>query len=410
MPTKDDVYGKQWIHVKQGGTILRWLTKPVHLAVGAVAIMGLAGTGRRRGRSDQTLDESEQKVPPTRHSGLPNEAIWAAVLAVAAAALAVVSFTRPLMIVGEAGERYSQRITFDYSADTPPNAVYPDGKVHWGDPVYTQLIHKVNLRANYQLNGSASETQGLLTMRSEMRAANGWHRNLSSVPEQFKGNSAQAQMELNLDALRQTVEQVEKAAGVRMGEVTIVVTADVHADSTVEGDRVKPTQSVPVEFTLGTGQLILAKKDASAATDSGKVKDARPHANTISFVGRAVPVLWCRIAVFPLGLASLVALAMLMVAVRRRRGPVNGELTHRYRARLVHVNSFDPQQPAIDLASADDFFRVADQTEAAVLYTHESVRDVYVVVSGAVRYRYTVATTEMTADDYLERLEPHAMI
>jgi hypothetical protein len=178
----------------------------------------------------------------------------------------------------------------------------------------------------------------------------------------------------------------------------------------VDGDRVKPTQTAPVEFTLGSGQLTLARKDASATTDSGKLKEARPHANTISFLGRAVPVLWCRLAVFPLGLASLVALAMMIVAVRRRRGPVSGELNHRYRARLVHVNSFDSQQPAIDLVSADDFFRVADQTEAAVLYTHESGRDVYMVVSGAVRYRYSVATSEMTADDYLERLEPHAMI
>jgi hypothetical protein len=82
-------------------------------------------------------------------------AVLAGLVAVVFGALAAVAFTRPAQKTAKVNVPYSQQVSFGYRGTAPAGPVYPGGIVHTGDPVFLQLVHQLQVQADYRLVASA---------------------------------------------------------------------------------------------------------------------------------------------------------------------------------------------------------------------------------------------------------------
>ena len=75
---------------------------------------------------------------------------------------------------------YRQTATIGYSGAAPRGAVYPDGHLHTGDPMFTKMIHRatVDLHFAFASNGIAHSVRGTSEVVADVSSTTGWHREL----------------------------------------------------------------------------------------------------------------------------------------------------------------------------------------------------------------------------------------
>ncbi len=100
-------------------------------------------------------------------------------VAVLAALLAVSAFTRPLVRTEVVEEAYVHQGAIDYSARVARNAVYPDGEVATGQPVFLRLVRRLRLDFHYRLDSPVPvSARGRIALDARLADGRGWSRTL----------------------------------------------------------------------------------------------------------------------------------------------------------------------------------------------------------------------------------------
>ena len=232
-PDRSELLGKLWFRVPHGGVLLGTLHTPYFAAalVGCLGVLTLVGAGeerrrRRRRRSGATSAGHRPAMPvtPRDHTSAPPLSggvvlAGAAVAAVLFLGLCLVAFTRPASRPVAKSIRYVQEVGFGYRAGAPAGLVYPDGIVRTGDPIFTQLVHRVSFEVAYHFSTTAPHRlAGPEQIALELLGPGGWSRSLPlASPTRFTGDRATARVNLELARVQQLMDQLGRQIGTPSG-------------------------------------------------------------------------------------------------------------------------------------------------------------------------------------------------
>ena len=180
---------------------------------------------------------------------------------------------------------------FDYGAQLPPNVVYEDRQLRFGDPVFLGVIDTIDLTVDWSVpRGDVDVSGGRLAVTTLLRSEAGWTRVLERVPEvDVEGLRASSTVRLDFPAAIELARRVDEVAGVsRPVRLEVLV-------ETLLDDAVAPTggvggTSTPVDgyswatlsFTLDERVIRLADLPVAAPR-----RDDDPLAGIIPGTGSA---------------------------------------------------------------------------------------------------------------------------
>jgi signal peptidase I len=178
LPTQADIIGKAWIHLSGVGKVFGYLRIPWILSIlvaciGAVFLFTVLPTSSgTRARRNRQARKGRQPPMKTFLEKWDDYLFVLAVIAVAAGVLCVAAFTHPLTLTLLRDIHYEQKGAFSYSAPGSDKLnVYDPTGLQTGEPVFHQLISKVNFQFNYQIvSDDTINAQG--TLRTSRRSSN----------------------------------------------------------------------------------------------------------------------------------------------------------------------------------------------------------------------------------------------
>lgn len=105
---------------------------------------------------------------------------------------------------------------FDYGAQLPPNVVYEDRQLRFGDPVFLGVVDSVDLTVDWSVpRGDVVVSGGRMAVTTMLRSEAGWTRVIERVPEvDVEGLRASSAVRLDFPAAIALARRVDEAAGV----------------------------------------------------------------------------------------------------------------------------------------------------------------------------------------------------
>lgn len=418
-PTRSAIVGKLWLHLPDGG---KWLSA-LHTPVTAGILMGLLGLVLVLGTGEKQRRRRRRKRPgpgPAGPGGAPVSAMGKRVagavdrralliaagvsgaVALVALGIALLAFAKPARKPSPQGLPYTQSLRFGYHATTRPGAVYPSGVVTTGDPIFVQLVHRLDLSANYQLaSASLPLVRGTEHLSLTLSGPTGWSRTLALTPTQpFTGDHFTAHAVLNLPALLGLLSQVGSETGIAASDYTAVVTAKVKVHGLLGDQPLKTAFAPPVTFQLGALQMQPGNGSAGTGgtpasfdhTQPGAISTGATVPNTLSVAGMSVGIGALR---FLAPLAVLIALsgglALLTVAARTPAFGEAARIRSKYGHMIVPITAgHDLGWPAIDVGSMKALAQLAQASGQLILHNHDDETDTYLVNDEGTVYRYQV--------------------
>lgn len=404
-PERDELIGRLWLRVPRGGAVLGLLHTPVvaGLLCGIVALLVVWPTRRRRRR--------RRGAPPMSRPASPNAQLLlggCAALAAACLILGVVAWLHSASHPVAAKVGYTQKVRFAYRADAPAGAVYPDGAVRTGDPIFVRLVRQVRVKVAYRLTSAApGELTGTQAILLRLSSPTGWSRTISlqdATP--FRGAAAESWVTLDLDRLQALIRRVEAQTGAPSGAAfTVDVLPRVHIRGTLAGQALSDRFAPALTFQLDPLQLRVGNGSATAGS-AAAATGALPAAFTPSRAGSVAGVaqtpghltlgrLSLRVStarwVALLGLLLAGAVAMIAtVHERRRPTDLSAQIHARYKHLIVPIASImiNPDQPIVDVMSIDALAQVAERCERVILHHHRIGAESYLVDDEGTLYRY----------------------
>jgi signal peptidase I len=413
-PTRALLIGRMWLHITHGGTVLDWLHKPwvAALLTGGVAMMLLLGGDqerRRRRRRRHGQKQAGASHPVGAPSYMLNRTLLVVSVVCAAlfAALGVVAFLRDTTGSRSVSTRYTQQLSFSYRGPAQQGSVYPSGEVTTGDPVYLQLVHRLNVTAAYEFRTTGTpQLHGTVRIHGTLSNSSGWSRGLWLSPRAtFSGVHGSATARLDLSRLQALTNRVSSQIGTAGdGAYTLAMVPEVKLSGTVGGKPLTTTYSAPLDLTLGAAALASGTSAiASSASSSGAGATSEQSGLVHSAPGAllassststnkldGVPVSTVRlIAIAGFALFTLLAL---LTGSRELRGPSDPveQISRRYKHLIVPVGSITPstEHPPIEVRTMAALAQLAERSERLILHDHQPDVDNYLIDDQGTLFRF----------------------
>jgi signal peptidase I len=393
-PAAQDVRGELWLRVPALGGVLEWVREPRHAAllVGLTVVLALAaGTGagaasrgRRRTPRPQSASSASAAPPETAF-------VVAGVGFAVCLVLAAVAWTRPVeRVVTEPGA--VQQARFDYGAAVARSAVYPDGSVDTGEPVFLRLVDRVDLRFDWSLDApDAAGTRGTTALEAVLSDGRGWERVFPLAPAtRFRGASTSAEATLDLARIRGVAERVDELTGAGVGTWALSVRPAVSAE--LDGRLLSFDR--PLRFQLDTVRLQPDPGEERLESALAPRVEETAQRRVATALPLGLPVGWARLLAL-VGAAAALALA---AAARSRATGRGAELSEHLHIATRHadllVESAAPPVPfggrVVELGDFDSLRRVAEHAGRLVVHTRTEHGHEYAVEDGGSLYRYRV--------------------
>jgi signal peptidase I len=256
-PTADQIVGKLWVGVPAVGRVTEWLREPLHAAllVGLVTLLALGGGAGAGAAVRRGPRPAAQRV--SRSDDEKKLLLGLALGIVAAAALAAVSFTRPLVEERTVDAAYAHQGRFAYDAPVPRSPVYPDGRVSTGEPVFLRLVPRLRVSFEYVLESErARGVRGTIALDARLSDGRGWERVLPLAAERrFDGRTTAVDGVLDLRWIERMVDQMRELTGSTQTAFTVAVLPRVEVAGRVGGDAVDASFEPGLSFDLGDLRL-----------------------------------------------------------------------------------------------------------------------------------------------------------
>jgi hypothetical protein len=344
-----------------------------------------------------------------------------AVVAVASAAVAGLSWSRPASITPRVGYQQSGQLT--YSAPTPPTSVYGNRGLVTGEPVYTSSVRALAIRYAYAFASTAeSRLHGTEQLTATVSNGSGLYRDVALQPRTpFAGNHFATTVTLRLSAIQAIVKAfAEASGGDGSGNYPVTVAPQVRIRGQLAGEPFSATFRRPTMFDFSSSTLSpvsASTGSASPATTRGPSTGplvvavqgsvAASSSRSAMLVGQ-VPVRDARVASLLLLLASLAALIALGRPLLK---DATSRIEHvriatRYGSSLVDVVALPESAAVVELSSFEGLAQVGRRLECPLLHRIGDGMEEYAVVDNGTLYRYVSADTARTVGDGDLAVEP----
>jgi signal peptidase I len=435
-PTRSQLIGALWVHIPRGGVVFHWLDSPAAAAVlcGLVGLF-LVGTGqtkrRRRRRGNRGHGSARQGASPVTSSehraplgvSVRSLLIGVATVTVVCAVVAAYATTRPAATRVIHQIHYTQNGRVTYHATAPAGPVYPNGTLATGDPVFLQLVHRLDIKVAYRFAADApARLHGTQQVLLQLTGPNGWTRQIAlSGVRHFAGAAITTPATIDLRAVQTLLDKVGSATGISAAGATLGIAMKVHAAGTVAGQpvdvRFTPVASFelqPLELTpggsppaaaAGTGSTsVPATQTGLTSTAEGKVATVASVPNTLSIAGHVLR--YSTIAELALGGLLLAGALSVFLGVLLKRNHAFDEAA-RIRARYGHLLvpvlvGEDLGWPPVDVTSFKALARLAESSGQLVLHHQADAVDTYLVNDNGTVYRYQISLPLVSWGEWTE--------
>lgn len=416
-PTEDQLLGKLFRQVPQGGKILDAVTSPWSLALIAAAVLGVFSThqrgpragGRHSARRPARHRSARQRpVLPTSLPAafsMPTRAqarqvgIGAGVVAVLAAVGGAALLALPSTETGTRTEDVTQEGRFTYAGDARVGTTYPTGEISTGDPVYTRLADAVTVSFEHTVSAAGlDEVAGTVRLDLTVSSADGWSAPLGSSPATpVQDGTAVTSALLDPARAASLVDRHDAEIGGSAGSASIVVTPVVDITGSLAGRSFAAVQPASFTFTMD-GVALRPSADEAAYTPTASVPVSVEEVVPRSFTVLGVDL--------PIGLARVLAVVVLLGAVLV--AAVAGGISHSYTgdaadafavrnaARILPVSGLIPGRSVVDLSDAQALRRVAERVDGLVLHHAGPEGQTFAVQDNETTYRFVFPDTQIT--------------
>jgi signal peptidase I len=403
-PTEEQIVGRLWLSVPAAGKVSEWLREPVHsaLLVGFATLLALgggAGVGAVRRRRRASSGAGDGPREPRAPNGVADPQPLLVGIGVALAAfslLALLAFTRPTTVVETVSDAYAHEGRFAYAGDVRRNAVYPDGRVSTGEPIFLRLVPQLRVSFRYRLDSRLpSQTAGNVRLGVRVSDGRGWERTLSlAAARPFAGGSATIAGTLDLRRIQALIDQVRELTGSGQTAYSVTVIPRVTVKGSVGGEPVDAVFAPALPFDLG--DLRLQPKLGASGEGLSPYAPREPGAgiqataNTLELGAISLPVSTARrLAVIGLVASVLLGLLVLALLLQRFRGEEHSRIAARYGHLLLPVVTRSQEWTRVtELADMESLVRLAQHHDRMILHVVDEPEHVYVVEEGGSVYRY----------------------
>jgi hypothetical protein len=410
-PGRAEIIGKLWLRVPHGGVVLGWLRTPAIAAVlsGGAALLLLLGSGRRRRRRrDRRRPNAAPNHQGDRPMSRPSHPISTrqiftacAITAGAFLVLGVLALANPTTRAAAAKTPYTEKVSFAYRATAPSGAVYPNGVVRTGDPVFLRLVHRIQVTVGYRLAATAPHrVSGSLGVGLRLASPTGWSRTLQlAPPARFAGDHASRKVTVDLNRVLSLIGRVETLTGAPSGgEYSLAVVPRLHLSGTVADQPITSAFAPALSFQLDPLKLL----PGSGATTSGNqpggltptrrltVTTSTAASNKLGVGGHGLPVAtarWIAVVGFLIAVAGLVFTGL---EERHRPEDPTARIQGRYGHLIVPIGGITPSpaRAPIDVTTIDALAQLAERSERLILHHQRDATNTYLVDDEGTLYRY----------------------
>lgn len=427
-PTRQEIYGRQWIHVPGAGKVVEWLRSPIGLAAVAglvmLALFGGSQTTGRSGRRSRSGGGTAPVGPRRRDDAAPFDAAsavqrlertWPDTLSRSVAAVGAVSVVIGLVLFALPATRsvprevsYFHEGRFSYHATAPGGAAYEDGRLETGDPIFRSLVDRFDVEFEYDFTSeAAAEIQGTGRLDVEISDHFGWSRTIPlDGGTSFAGDEVVLGGTIDAASLGELTSRVESETGTSPGKYRLVVRPHIEIEGTVADEEIEEVFEPGLTFLAETPMLRIDDEtpeieNALEPSADGAVRLRSETANPLPLPFLRPPVGLARSAFVGGGLLALV-LSVRLGAQERCRGrmPERERIHARYGRWILPVTDAELHSgQTVQLDSFEALTEIATRFEMPVLHEAEPDVDTYAVRDGDVWYVYQLyPSTSPTPD------------
>jgi signal peptidase I len=416
-PTAAQVVGKLRMRIPHGGAIRGLLARPLVLfPLLAVVLGGLtarpATRSPRRKRDGARGGGREQRVagarPRSMQLGSMSVAVFVAgALATSGAILTEATIWRaPRTRAATTALPFRQRATLGYSGVAPAGAVYPSGRIHTGDPVFTRMVPRVTIDLGFAMTAPErlDRVRASVQLVADFSSATGWHRQLAlGAPQTFAGGHVRATATLDLTALHLIEQAFTAQTGLATPDASLRISGRVQVGGTLAGMHIggelaphldfqlTPVELVPLLSTTSAGSV----PDGASVSKSGSVPVAIPRPRTFGVwrvrVSRSVALLLSLALV-----AAILACGAALLVFDRRRLSLGaaGATVARYRNFVVNADAIPPagKRPTVRVHNMRDLTRLARLHEEFIVHAEQSGAHRFALLTDSVVYTYDIGS------------------
>lgn len=409
-PTSDEILGKLFRQVPQGGKVLAAVASPWSLALIFAVVFGLFGNGRR-GRPKGRHAADPRAPRPASAGSLPTtfsmptraQARQIAIASGAVAILAAGAGTVLLAMPSTQTETRSQPVTqegrYGYSGVAEAGTTYPTGAISTGDPIYTKLADALTVSLRHTVRAPGlDEVAGTVRLDLAVTTADGWSAPVGSsaaVPVQDGTATATADLDPALAAA--LVGRHNAEIGGSAGSATIVVTPVVDVTGTLRGRPFTADGLEPFTFTMDAVALRPPAAEAAfAPTTTVPVSVDEVGTRSFTLLGVDLPIDVARVAAVVVLVAAVLVGAVAGGIGRPRQGDAADEFAVRNAARILPVAGLTPGRSVVDVSDAQALRRVAERMDGLLLHHAGPDGHTFAVQDNETTYRFVFPDTAVT--------------
>jgi hypothetical protein len=190
----------------------------VRTGIDAGARVGRRSLEGSRPQAGALADATSRGIASLARSvlALPGGPVPVVAGAVVVLALAAYAWTQPTDSDRVQMRPFVVEYAFDYRAQLPPNLVYEDRELRFGDPVFLGVVDNFDLTVDWSVpRGDVVVSGGQLAVTTLLRSEAGWTRVIERVPEvDVEGLRASSSVRLDFPAAIELARRVDEATGV----------------------------------------------------------------------------------------------------------------------------------------------------------------------------------------------------
>jgi len=414
-PLPEEILGKMWFNLPQAGHLVELARRPLVFAglATCAAVVAFPPQSRRRRRNRARVGSYLGRVisPLGESSSLSALLGLAGVLTLAMAGATIFSFSRPLQIVEIVDiPLHTHRSSFTYTVHTLPSTLDPDGVLGPVSPsptedvldapeakphiIFTRLARNLELEFDYSLEGpQPAAIQGEYLATLQITAADAWSNSLElAPPAPFAGNTLSRAVNVDFAEIFALIDRVEEETGFEAGAYTVSVIPTVLVRGQLGSETVEDSYAPAFNMILSRTQISL---DADLVRSEARTRaETAVRENTISVLGRPVPVRLARWTSLPGALIALGTTIMLLMVGYYGYGQAEAaQIEARYGSQILSVKTADmPEETrSVEVATIRDLARLAQQNGRNILHMRQGKSShLYFVQEGDTTYRYTI--------------------
>ncbi|SDF94851.1 signal peptidase I [Blastococcus aurantiacus] len=411
-PTSDELLGRLFRQVPQGGKVLAAIASPWSLTLIGAVVVGLVGTGtarRPKGRHAARPRATGSRAPaaltlPTAFS-MPTRAqarqiaVASGAVAILAAGAGAVLLALPSTETQVRSQPVTQEGRYTYAGVAEAGTTYPTGVISTGDPIYTKLADALTVSFEHGVTAPGlDEVEGDLRLDLSVATSDGWTAALGSSPTvPVRDGTATATADLDPTLAAALVGRHNAEIGGNAGSATIVVTPVVAVRGSLQGKPFTAADLDPLAFTMDTMSLRPPAVDA-AFTPAGSIPVSVDEVVPRSFtaLGVDLPIDAARVVAVAVLLAALLVTAIAGGISHSTSGNAADAFAVRNAARILPVTGLTPGGSVVDVSDAQALRRVAERVDGLVLHHAGPEGQTFAVQDNETTYRFVFPDTAIT--------------